>query len=65
MEWKVKEGDRVEEDQDLVDIETEKAVFTLPSPAAGTVLKINYREGDTIYVGAADGKLYAITGSAN
>ncbi|MCQ4573735.1 MAG: 2-oxo acid dehydrogenase subunit E2 [Candidatus Brocadiales bacterium] len=51
VEWKVKEGDRVEEDQDIVDIETEKAVFTLPSPAAGTVLKINYREGDTIYVG--------------
>ncbi|MEE9584670.1 MAG: dihydrolipoamide acetyltransferase family protein [Candidatus Brocadiales bacterium] len=51
VEWKVKEGDRVEEDQDLVDIETEKAVFTLPSPASGTVLKIHHREGETVHVG--------------
>lgn len=51
VEWKVKEGDRVDEDQDLVDVETDKAVFTLPSPVGGTVLKIYYREGDTIHVG--------------
>lgn len=51
VEWKVKEGDRVEEDQDLVDVETDKAVFTLPSPASGTILKIYCREGDTIRVG--------------
>ncbi|HHT9133492.1 MAG TPA: dihydrolipoamide acetyltransferase family protein [Candidatus Avalokitesvara rifleensis] len=49
--WKVKEGERVDEDQDLVDIETEKAVFTLPSPAEGTVLKIHYKEGAAIRVG--------------
>jgi len=49
--WKVKEGERVDEDQDLVDIETEKAVFTLPSPAEGMVLKIHYKEGEAIRVG--------------
>lgn len=51
VEWKVREGERVGEDQDLVDIETEKAVFTLPSPAGGMVLKIHYKEGETIHVG--------------
>ncbi|MFQ5863415.1 MAG: dihydrolipoamide acetyltransferase family protein [Candidatus Brocadiales bacterium] len=51
VEWKVREGERVDEDQDLVDIETEKAVFTLPSPASGTVLKIYCGEGKTVYVG--------------
>ncbi|MFQ5956660.1 MAG: dihydrolipoamide acetyltransferase family protein [Candidatus Brocadiales bacterium] len=51
VDWKVREGERVDEDQDLVDIETEKAVFTLPSPASGTVLKIYCREGETVHVG--------------
>lgn len=49
--WKVKEGDRVKTDQDLVDVETEKAIFTLPSPKEGVILKIHFKEGDTIPVG--------------
>ncbi|MDI6759589.1 MAG: dihydrolipoamide acetyltransferase family protein [Candidatus Brocadiaceae bacterium] len=49
--WKVKEGDRVKTDQDLVDVETEKAIFTLPSPREGVILKIHFKEGDTVPVG--------------
>jgi pyruvate dehydrogenase E2 component (dihydrolipoamide acetyltransferase) len=49
--WKVKEGDRVEVDQDLVDVETEKAIFTLPSPRQGVILRLHYKEGDTVPVG--------------
>ncbi len=49
--WKVKEGDRVRVDQDLVEVETEKAIFTLPSPREGVILKMHYKEGDTVPVG--------------
>ncbi len=49
--WKVKKGERVKVDQDLVDVETEKAIFTLPSPKEGMILKIHFKEGDTVLVG--------------
>lgn len=38
--WLVKEGDTVTKDQGLCVIITDKATFEMPSPAAGTVLKI-------------------------
>ncbi|MCP4364072.1 MAG: 2-oxo acid dehydrogenase subunit E2 [Planctomycetes bacterium] len=51
VEWKVKEGDMVELDQDLVEIETDKAIVTIPSPRKGVILKIHYKAGETIPVG--------------
>ncbi len=51
VKWKVKVGDRVKQDQVLVEVETDKAVVQLPSPASGKVLKISHKEGDTIRVG--------------
>jgi len=47
----VKEGDQVLKDQPLLELESEKAVATIPSPEAGTVAKIHVREGDEIRVG--------------
>jgi len=44
-------GDRVAVDQSLVELETEKAVFEVPSTAAGVVKEILVKEGDTINVG--------------
>ena len=38
--WLVKEGECVAQDQGLCEIITDKAKFELPSPAAGSVLKI-------------------------
>jgi pyruvate dehydrogenase E2 component (dihydrolipoamide acetyltransferase) len=49
--WLVKEGDKVEEHQAIAEIETDKAVVELPSPKTGTILKINFKEGDTVKVG--------------
>ncbi|WP_291473540.1 dihydrolipoamide acetyltransferase family protein [Corynebacterium sp.] len=49
--WLVAEGDTVEEDQDLVEIENDKAVTELPSPVDGTVQKINFGPGDVAKVG--------------
>src|SRR3989344_649795 len=51
VKWKVKVGDKVEADQPLVEIETDKAVVDIPSPKAGTILKINRKDGETINVG--------------
>jgi len=49
--WKVKEGDRVGLDQPLVEVMTDKATVELPSPRAGTIVKINYRDGQICPVG--------------
>src|SRR5215470_1858822 len=49
--WKVKEGDRVKLDQPLVDVMTDKATVELPSPRAGTIVKIHYQDGQICPVG--------------
>jgi pyruvate/2-oxoglutarate dehydrogenase complex dihydrolipoamide acyltransferase (E2) component len=50
--WLVDEGERVEEDQALVEVQTDKTTVEIPSPRAGTVLKILVAEGDVAPVGA-------------
>ncbi len=47
----VKVGDYIEEDTDLFEITSAKTAATIPSPVAGTIVKINYGEGDTVAVG--------------
>jgi pyruvate/2-oxoglutarate dehydrogenase complex dihydrolipoamide acyltransferase (E2) component len=49
--WYFKEGERVNEKDDLVEIATDKATFNLPSPCSGTVSEIFFHEGDTVNVG--------------
>ena len=49
--WKVKEGDTVKLDQPLVEVMTDKATVELPSPRAGTIVKINYKDGSICPVG--------------
>jgi len=46
--WLVKAGDRVDAGQPLVEIETQKSVVEVPSPAAGYVRKLCVAKGDTI-----------------
>ncbi|MCF7803391.1 MAG: 2-oxo acid dehydrogenase subunit E2 [Candidatus Marinimicrobia bacterium] len=48
----VAEGDYIEEDQNILEIETDKAVIEVPSSISGTVKKIHISEGDTVEVGA-------------
>ncbi|WP_435417779.1 dihydrolipoamide acetyltransferase family protein [Parerythrobacter aurantius] len=52
VEWHVKVGDRVEEDQHLVDVMTDKATIDIESPVAGTVLEVAGDPGDVVSVGA-------------
>jgi pyruvate dehydrogenase E2 component (dihydrolipoamide acetyltransferase) len=49
--WLVKEGDSVKEHQPIAEVETDKAVVELPSPKSGTILRIHFKEGDTVKVG--------------
>ena len=49
----VSEGEIVTADQDLLELETDKATMPVPSPEAGTITKILVSEGDTVAVGAA------------
>ena len=51
VKWLVKEGDSVNEDQPLAEVETDKAVVEIPSPQTGTILKLHHKEGETIKVG--------------
>ena len=48
----VKEGDTIEKDQALIELESEKAIASVPSTTAGTVTRVHVREGDEIRVGA-------------
>ncbi|MBN3034178.1 MAG: 2-oxo acid dehydrogenase subunit E2 [Bacteroidales bacterium] len=49
--WLKKEGDRVEEDEALVEIATDKVDSEIPSPVEGILVKILYQEGETVAVG--------------
>ncbi len=51
VKWKIKEGDKVKEDQVIAEIETDKAVVEIPSPKSGKVVKLHHKQGDTIKVG--------------
>jgi 2-oxoisovalerate dehydrogenase E2 component (dihydrolipoyl transacylase) len=52
VEWHVKVGDRVEEDQHLVDVMTDKATIDIESPVAGTVVDVAGEVGDVIAIGS-------------
>jgi 2-oxoisovalerate dehydrogenase E2 component (dihydrolipoyl transacylase) len=49
--WLVAEGDEIEEDAPLVEIQTDKTTVEIPSPAAGKVTRILVAEGDVVPVG--------------
>jgi len=48
LSWHMKEGEYVERDQNLVDIETDKVVLELPAPAAGVVVKVIRGDGVSV-----------------
>lgn len=49
--WFVKEGDRIEEDDLLFEIATEKVDSEIPSPVEGVIAKILYQVNDLVPVG--------------
>jgi len=59
--WLKKVGDKIERDEPLLEISTDKVDAEVPSPAAGMLLEILYQEGETVEVGTA----LAFVGSEN
>ena len=57
VKWNASEGDAVQEKGEIAEIETEKIVNVLESPADGILRKIIGKEGDTLPVGALIGIL--------
>jgi 2-oxoglutarate dehydrogenase E2 component (dihydrolipoamide succinyltransferase) len=55
--WLKKEGDPVQLDEPLVEVESEKATVALPAPAAGVLRRVLKRSGDTVSVGEVIGEL--------
>lgn len=51
MEWNKKEGEWVEHDEEIVEVESEKATLSLPAPAAGRIARILKQDGDTVEIG--------------
>ena len=52
VEWHVKEGAQVVEDQLLADVMTDKATVQIPSPVHGVVLKLGGKVGEVMAVGS-------------
>jgi len=50
--WHVKVGDRVEEDQQIADMMTDKATVEMESPVAGTVVELAGEVGDQVSIGS-------------
>ena len=50
--WLKAVGDKIEKDEALLEISTDKVDAEVPSPAAGTLLAINVQEGETVEVGS-------------
>ena len=46
LEWLIKEGDIIEEDQPVAEVMTDKATVQIPAMHAGTVRKLHYQVGD-------------------
>ena len=64
-QWLKAEGDVVAKDENLVEIETDKATVELPAPIAGRVVKVLKRDGETATVGEIIGYMEeAAVGSA-
>ncbi|TWT35629.1 Dihydrolipoyllysine-residue succinyltransferase component of 2-oxoglutarate dehydrogenase complex [Posidoniimonas corsicana] len=55
--WLHKEGDSVQADEGLVELESEKASLELPAPRAGVLTKILKQEGESVGVGEVVGYL--------
>lgn len=49
--WVVNKGDQVNEDQNLLELETDKVVLEVPAPASGVLTEIKAEQGDTVLAG--------------
>ena len=55
--WLINEGDKVNEDEAIVELETDKVNIEVPAPSNGILKKISVKEGQTVNVGALLGTI--------
>ncbi len=60
LKWLKKPGDKVEQDETILEIATDKVDSEIPSPASGIILETLYNEDDVVEIG----KVIAIIGTA-
>jgi 2-oxoglutarate dehydrogenase E2 component (dihydrolipoamide succinyltransferase) len=61
IKWLKKEGDKVEADESVLEIATDKVDSEVPSPVSGKILKLLFKEGDVVQVG----KVICLIGNEN
>src|SRR5258705_9433244 len=57
LEWRKQVGDRVEADEPIVEVSTDKVDAEVPAPASGTLTAIHAQPDDTVAVGAVLGEI--------
>ena len=62
--WLKQVGEKVDSDEPLVELETDKVNVEVPSPLAGTLSSIKVKEGDTVEVGTLLGLVNEETSSS-
>ena len=55
--WLKREGETVNADEPIVELETDKVNLEVPSPISGTLSEISFKDGDTVEVGAVLGSI--------
>jgi pyruvate dehydrogenase E2 component (dihydrolipoamide acetyltransferase) len=64
LEIFVSEGESVTKDQGIMELETDKATVTIPSPIAGKIVKLNVAAGQSVKVGSVYALIEATAGAA-
>ena len=64
LEILVKVGDVIKKDQSLVELETDKATVSVPSPFTGKILSVAVKEGETIKTGMVIATIEAVASAA-
>jgi len=65
VQWLVVVGDRVAQDQPLVEVETDKSVVEVTAPIAGTVTELVVPEGSVVPVGSVLARIAHVSESAS
>ena len=60
--WLKSKGDNISADEPIVELETDKVNLEVPSPINGTLTEINFKDGDTVEVGAVLGEISSGSG---
>ena len=55
--WLKSEGESVDADEPIVELETDKVNLEVPSPINGTLTAINFKDGDNVEVGSVLGEI--------